>query len=159
MSRTLMLVCWECQTRTSKARSVGDGVDGHEHAFGLFDLFDRAARGSDDVVDGVGDGRVEGVGDVDVETGTADDGSVVVGDAVTDHDDGSDGAGGVDDSVSAAERSAGGADRVQGVGDVRSVVGMFLGENWFGGGCDGGGFVAVHAGDGSDHSHRTPWRW
>ncbi|SCC64288.1 hypothetical protein GA0061093_117108 [Rhodococcus qingshengii] len=37
---------------------------------------------------------------------------------------------------------------MQGVGDVGSVVGVFVGEKQFGGRCDGGGVVSLHAGYG-----------
>jgi len=57
-------------------------------------------------------------------------------------------AGGVEDAVSAAEGSAGGADGVEGVGEVGAVVGVFVGEDRFGGGGDGARGVSVHAGDG-----------
>lgn len=59
----------------------GDGVDEHEHAFGLLDRSAGGGDVGDDVVDCVGDG---GVGDVDVEAG-----GVAVGDeeTVSDYDD------------------------------------------------------------------------
>lgn len=40
------------------------------------------------------------------------------------------------------------AKRLEGVGDVGAVVGMFVGEDQFGGGGDGGEGVSVHVGDG-----------
>lgn len=126
----------------------GDAVDEHEHAFGLFDRSAGGGEVGDDVVDCFGDGGVDGVGDVDVEAGAADDLTVLVEDAVADDDDRAGVPFGVDDAVAAAECSAGGADRVQGVGDVGSVVGVLVGEKQFGGRGDGGGVVSVHAGDG-----------
>lgn len=139
----------------------GDAVDEHEHAFGLFDRSAGGGEVGDGVVDCFGDGGDGGVGDVDVEAGAADDLTVVVEDAVADDDHGAGDPFGVDDAVAAAECSAGGADGVQGVGDVGSVVGVFVGEEQFGGRGDGGGggVVSCMRATVSDYSHRSPWRW
>lgn len=104
----------------------GDAVDEHEHAFGLLDRSAGAVDFGDGFVDRLFDGAVESVGDIDVETGTTDDRACIVEEAVTDDHHRMCHALGVHDPVSTAERTTGGADRVQCLGHMRVVVGMFV---------------------------------
>ena len=74
-------------------------------------------------------------------------GTGVVAHLVADDDDLVDLAGGVEDAVSAAERFGGVAHPVEYLRDVRVVLGVFVGEQQFGGRVDLAGQVAVLPGD------------
>jgi hypothetical protein len=144
--RSLVLVCCERQVRMSKAIG-GDGVGEHQHALGLFDHRPRLREFGDDLIGDLPAILGAQIGDVDVEPGRPGHLTVLIEHPVADDDDVMDSVGGVDDAVPAAEWLPGGDHLVEDRGDLRVIVGVFVGEQQFGGRGDLAGGVAVQGGD------------